>query len=231
MNKERIRNLCNWLCQIYNQISFAVVSDKDRVRVWNDLIAISYDIGKVYPYIGSELFRLKDNLFNAMGQVNPVIMGEIIALLRYLCNEQNNDNNIWNMVHPRIISVSKELFENGHYANAAEDAFIEINSRVKRIYAVVRPNTKVPDGDTAMTAVFSLNDPIVRLSDINTETGKNIQKGYMQMFAGGMSALRNPKAHENIPLDKDEAKRRLLFASMLMYKLDEGVEITGIKEE
>jgi uncharacterized protein (TIGR02391 family) len=135
------------------------------------------------------------------------------------------------MVHPRIISVSKELFENGHYANAAEDAFIEINSRVKRIYAVVRPNTKVPDGDTAMTAVFSLNDPIVRLSDINTETGKNIQKGYMQMFAGGMSALRNPKAHENIPLDKDEAKRRLLFASMLMYKLDEGVEITGIKEE
>jgi uncharacterized protein (TIGR02391 family) len=231
MNKERIRNLCNWLCQIYNQISFAVVSDKDRVRVWNDLIAISYDIGKVYPYIGSELFRLKDNLFNAMGQVNPVIMGEIIALLRYLCNEQNNDNNIWNMVHPRIISVSKELFENGHYANAAEDAFIEINSRVKRIYAVVRPNTKVPDGDTAMTAVFSLNDPIVRLSDINTETGKNIQKGYMQMFAGGMSALRNPKAHENIPLDKDEAKRRLLFASMFMYKLDEGVEITGIKEE
>lgn len=65
---------------------------------------------------------------------------------------------------------------------------------------------------------------------MNTETGKNIQKGYMQMFAGAMSALRNPKAHENIKLDEDEAKRRLIYASMLMYKLDEGVKLTHIAE-
>lgn len=37
-----------------------------------------------------------------------------------------------------------------------------------------------------------------------------------------MSALRNPKAHSNDEvLTAEEALRRLMFASMLMYKLDE----------
>ncbi len=54
--------------------------------------------------------------------------------------------------------------------------------------------------------------------------------GYMQMLAGSMSALRNPKSHENIGLDKDEAFRRLMFASMLMYKIDEGVVCSQIEE-
>jgi hypothetical protein len=43
----------------------------------------------------------------------------------------------------------------------------------------------------------------------------------MYMFAGGMSAIRNPKAHDNIEIDKNDALRKLYFASMLMYKLDE----------
>jgi hypothetical protein len=42
------------------------------------------------------------------------------------------------------------------------------------------------------------------------------------MTAGAMSALRNPKAHSNDEiLTKGEAIRRLMFASMLMCKLDE----------
>jgi hypothetical protein len=37
-----------------------------------------------------------------------------------------------------------------------------------------------------------------------------------------MSALRNPKSHSNEEvLTADEAMRRLMFASMLMYQLDD----------
>ena len=75
----------------------------------------------------------------------------------------------------------------------------------------------------AMNTVFSANKPMIRLADNTTDIGKNIQKGYMQMFVGAISALRNPKAHENIRLDREECKKRLVFASMLMDKLDEGV--------
>lgn len=53
----------------------------------------------------------------------------------------------------------------------------------------------------------------------------------MQMFAGAMAALRNPKAHENIELSRKECKQRLVYASMLMDKLDEGIGMAGIAVE
>lgn len=126
---------------------------------------------------------------------------------------------------------SQNLFEDGHYANAAEDAFVEINDRVKKLFMKVNPTApKVPDGYTAMNMVFSDNAPLLEFCDRSTETGSNIQKGYMQMLAGAMSALRNPKAHANITITKDDAMRRLMFASMLMYKIDEAVKYSGIME-
>lgn len=54
---------------------------------------------------------------------------------------------------------------------------------------------KVPDGHTAMNMVFSDNAPLLEFCDRSTETGSNIQKGYMQMLAGAMSALRNPTSN------------------------------------
>ena len=50
------------------------------------------------------------------------------------------------------------------------------------------------------------------------------------MLAGAMSALRNPKAHANIQIGKDDAMRRLILASMLMYKIDEAVKHSKITE-
>ena len=51
--------------------------------------------------------------------------------------------------------MSKDLFDGGHYANASEDAFIEINDRVKKVYAIIKPNTLILDGDSAMTTALS----------------------------------------------------------------------------
>ena len=51
------------------------------------------------------------------------------------------------------------------------------------------------------------------------------------MFAGAMSALRNPKAHSNEEIiSAEEALRRLMFASTLMFALDEAVNINRINE-
>lgn len=68
------------------------------------------------------------------------------------------------------------------------------------------------------------------LGDIDTDTGLNIHRGYWHLFSGAMSAIRNPKAHENIVIDDNECKRNLALASMLMYKLDEVVEKMGVEE-
>ncbi len=56
--------------------------------------------------------------------------------------------------------------------------------------------------------------------NLDTQTNRDTQQGYMMMFSGAMSAIRNPKAHENMVISRDDAVRKLIFASMLMYKLD-----------
>lgn len=118
---------------------------------------------------------------------------------------------------------SKKLFEDGHFANAAEDAFIELNSRAKAIYKKLVPSAAtVPDGTDLMHKLFGSNPLLCPVRDTGTESGNNYQQGFHFMTAGAMSALRNPKAHSNDEvLTAEEALRRLMFASMLMYKLDE----------
>lgn len=125
----------------------------------------------------------------------------------------------WSMIHESIIRVSKEKFEDGYYADAVESAFKEINKRVKEI---VRKKTgEELDGASLMYKAFSERNPIVVLDDLSSETGRNIQKGYMQIFAGAMTGIRNPKAHENITISRERATHFIFLASLLMSKLDE----------
>ena len=125
----------------------------------------------------------------------------------------------WDLLHPKIVEVSRSRFEANHFADSVEAAFKELNSIVK---AIVKQKTgQEYYGADLMNKVFSLKNPIVVLDDLSTETGKNIQKGYMQIFAGAMTGIRNPKAHENITIDNQRAIHFLFLASLLLFKIDE----------
>lgn len=42
----------------------------------------------------------------------------------------------------------------------------------------------------------------------------------MQFFSGVMTGIRNPKAHDNETITRDDALRKLIMLSILMYKID-----------
>ena len=153
--------------------------------------------------------------------INQLSLGQIIAILDTVISEERKPGG-WQCVHPLIQKSSKQLYLDGHYANAAEDAFIELNDRGKEIYKKLKPGEPdTPDGRDLMNKLFGQNG-LAKLADTNTETGKGIQEGFHLMFAGSMAGLRNPKAHSNtVKITTAEAMRRLMFASILMYKLDE----------
>lgn len=234
MDTQKIENLLSWMIKTGQPSNWNAIpySNHDIITVKNELSLISNDISRQYPHFSSELFRLKDILFVHYGHYNPSAYGQIIAILKAIKYDiEHPQSDIWNMIHPLIIKSSKELYLNGHYANAAEDAFIEINDRVKKLYKIKKPTeSNIPDGVDAMNKVFSDN-PIIEICDRSTDTGKNIHNGTRFMLAGAMSSLRNPKAHtNNIVVTSEECMRRLMFASMLMYKIDEAVNHSGIKE-
>lgn len=125
----------------------------------------------------------------------------------------------WDLLHPKIVEVSKSRFETNHHADSVEAALKEVNKIVK---SIVKQKTDLEfDGANLMNRAFSVNKPIIILDDLSTQTGKDIQLGYMQIFSGTMTGIRNPKAHENIIIDKQRAIHFLFLSSLLMFKLDE----------
>ena len=126
---------------------------------------------------------------------------------------------IWDFIHPKIKAIAIERFSSGHYADSVEAAFKEINHVIKnRIRDIT---TQEFDGPALMRKAFSAKTPLLLLGDISTRSGIDIQQGYMDLFAGAMTGIRNPKAHENIQIDSLRAIHLIFLASLLMHKYDE----------
>lgn len=152
------------------------------------------------------------------GEVCPVCHGT--GSILYEQEPENTENQFfWNLINPAITRVSKSRFDSGHYADSVEAALKEINKVIKEI---VKTDTgEELDGAQLMYKAFSPNQPVIRIGDLSSETGRNIQQGYMQIFAGAMIGIRNPKAHENIVINSNRAIHLLTLASLLISKLDE----------
>ncbi|MFR9543906.1 MAG: TIGR02391 family protein [Rikenellaceae bacterium] len=170
----------------------------------------------------NEWVRISDNLVYHSSQVMVSNEADIIlycleSLKRKLLASKYEP--FWSYIHPTIESLVRDRFETGMYADAIEAAFKEINVCVKNI--MLTETGEELDGSSLMKKALSVNNPIVKLADISNDTGKNVQLGYMEMFAGAMTGIRNPKAHNNQTISKEDAIRKLNFASMLMYKIDQ----------
>lgn len=72
------------------------------------------------------------------------------------------------------------------------------------------------DGVRLMRKVFANDEPIFIFSDQTTEIGRNIQKGYSEIFSGVLTGIRNPKAHKNMIIDSIDALEKIMLASHLL---------------
>lgn len=117
-------------------------------------------------------------------------------------------------LHPDIVEVSRSLFESGHYANAIFEAFKAVNNAVKQKSGLST------DGKKLMGDAFGGPDPVIKLNDGVTQSGKDEQEGFMHLFMGAMHGIRNPKGHDHvIQTDPYLTLEYLGFASLLMKKV------------
>lgn len=245
MNQNKVESVANWLRNLGNRPDAlnTPVSPTDVINIREAIADIIYTTKMDQPIICEHMAGIKNRLFmnQMMGYVqyttiNPFAVGQMLECLDLLSaaslKDKNESDDIWKCVHPLIIESSRKLFVDGHYANAACDAFIEINARLKKIYKIIKPDTEeIPDGQELVNKILSEKASMLEVCDRHTDTGANIHNGTRFMLVGAMAALRNPKAHENITITADDAWRRLMFASMLMYEIDEAVKYTGLCEE
>ena len=125
----------------------------------------------------------------------------------------------WQLVHPEIVEIAQTRYNSGHFADGVEAAFKHINNRVKSVHK--QKTGRELDGSSLMKSAISSTSPTLVIDTLDTETGKNMQIGYMEILSGSMTGIRNPKAHDNITITNIEAQRFLIMASLLLYKIDE----------
>ena len=158
-------------------------------------------------------------------QLSYYFIPEIKKRMEATADDSMANQDFWLYVHPRIAAVARERFREGTYADAAEASLKEVNAVVKRI--VIERTGSERDGADLMQHAFSIDRPVIKLADLSTESGRSEQKGYMQVFAGAMTGIRNPKAHENIQISRERTVHFVYLASLLMHKLDEALAAEG----
>jgi uncharacterized protein (TIGR02391 family) len=124
-------------------------------------------------------------------------------------------------LHPEIEKVSHGLLEDGHFAQAVEEAFKRVINEVKA--HMIRKNQDTYDGgDSLMNHAFGIDGrtPYIKFNGLSNTEERDEQKGILFLFKG-IVAIRNRKAHDNVILDSpDRAVEYLGLASLLMRLLD-----------
>jgi len=118
--------------------------------------------------------------------------------------------------HPEIERVSGELYRDGHYKQAALEAYIRVIDEVK-----AKSGLQL-DGDSLMNHAFGSDNrtPVIQFNSLQTNAEKDEQKGFMFLYKGIVS-LRNSKAHSNrLFNDPSRAHDYLALASLLVRLLE-----------
>lgn len=120
------------------------------------------------------------------------------------------------MLHPVVRNCSMMLYTNGHYRESV------INSIVA-IFDLIRERTGLAqDGAALAGEAFSLDRARLVFSEIESESGKSDQKGFMQIIQGMYLGIRNPKSHSLAhDLDKEKTAQYLVFSSLIARRVTE----------
>lgn len=120
-------------------------------------------------------------------------------------------------VHADIAKISRKLFDDGHFSQATFEAFKYLDNCVKKL-------SKINDsGHKLMMAAFAESSPKIKLNALSTTSEVDEQMGYKFIFAGAMSAIRNPRGHDNVVDPIDLCLDHLSFASVLLRRLEKNV--------
>lgn len=120
------------------------------------------------------------------------------------------------LLHPEITRNALQQYKNGHLRDAVLNSIISV-------FDLIREKTGLrDDGDRLIGKAFSLENPYLILSEIDSESGQNDQKGFIQIFKGTYQGIRNPKAHSlTHDLTPLKAAQYLVFVSLLARRVDE----------
>lgn len=118
-------------------------------------------------------------------------------------------------LHREVQAAAGDLFADGHYEAAVNEAFKSIEVRVRAITGIEK--SAVP----MMADAFRQDASGLDVAGHEGRSGEDEREGFMHVFRGAMMGIRNPGAHELFkPGDPQQALEYLGFASLLHRRID-----------
>lgn len=160
--------------------------------------------------------------YGTKGDYHDILQRDLVFIETYVenslresmpCNQQVGFEEL---IHPLIREHSFKHYINGHYRDAVFNSILAV-------FDLIRKRTGLDiDGGKLVGVAFSLDKPYLIFSELESESGKNDQKGFMQILTGAYLGIRNPKAHSLVnDLTKNEAAQYLIFASLLAERISQ----------
>jgi uncharacterized protein (TIGR02391 family) len=116
------------------------------------------------------------------------------------------------IVESEIVSVSRDLFASGHYNLAVMQAYLALDKFIADRSGINQSGTSLMD------QAFSPNNPKLSWTDRQSQSEKDEQRGYHQIYAGAMLGVRNPTTHEFDWVDSPEAALELLMLAQHLVR-------------
>jgi uncharacterized protein (TIGR02391 family) len=118
-------------------------------------------------------------------------------------------------LHPAIEQAAAQLFRDGHFANAVENACKALNNLVQ-----MKSGNYQLDNTRLMSAVFSKNNPTLAFNELISQSDNDEQEGFMHLYMGACLAFRNPRAHDLTQDEPSMAFGMIVTVSFLAKMLD-----------
>lgn len=224
--ENELRSLQGWINNVNMGLGSVGAATTDLASANNtcyQINTIAEEIVKEYPFYARELKNISTNLFKRSAYdavtVNSAAFGELYIIILHIAQEPV-DIAAWHEIHPRIVTISQQLFCDGYYDSAAEKAIKEVETRLRELFQLLKPGVTVPTKVGDIIGALLTENGAYHFADLSTASGRDYRRGIHSIFEGTFAAYRNPSAHENLLCTKREAMEQIMLASQLMYVLD-----------
>jgi uncharacterized protein (TIGR02391 family) len=138
--------------------------------------------------------------------------------IRKITPTTENPTGFDDLLHPIVRDAAIRHYQTGDFRHAVLDA-------ITSVFDKIRERTGVDaDGDRLINHTMTPNAPLLILSELLTDSGRNDQAGFMEIYKGFYRGVRNPKAHSlihDLDLDATKAAQYMVLASILMRRVIE----------
>lgn len=120
------------------------------------------------------------------------------------------------LLHPEIVAHAVPLFHDGHLREA-------VLNGVLAVFGMIKARTGLDlDGKELVGQAFGLENGRLIFSEVESSSGKNDQKGFLLVYEGIFTGVRNVKSHSLAhDLTREKAAQYLVTLSLLARRVDE----------